>query len=84
VTVLPAWEKDCALVHINGSYNKLTKLDSLAGYMNLNTVVMDYNNIKVVNVLADCPFLIRVDVSGNPVRDVSKLTEMDVIVNYTP
>ena len=84
VTVLPAWEKDCALVHINGSYNKLTKLDSLAGYMNLNTVVMDYNNIKAVNVLADCPFLIRVDVSGNPVRDVSKLTEMDVIVNYTP
>lgn len=84
VTELPQWNKSCALVHIAGSYNQLRSLDSLGGYENLNTVLMDYNSIASVNALAQCPQLIRVDVSGNPVKDVSKLTEQSIIVNYTP
>ena len=84
IDALPEWEQDCALVHINGSHNKIESLWPLAAFQNLNTVLMDYNAIYSVDALADCPNLIRVDVSGNPVKDVSKLTEQSIIVNYDP
>lgn len=84
VTTLPGWSKDCQLVSIDGSYNQITVIGSLAGYENLNTVLMDYNSISVVNTLASCPNLIKVSVYGNPVTDVSALTEMSIIVNYNP
>jgi len=84
VTTLPIWDNENALVMINGSYNKLRTISSLAGYPQLNRVVMDYNNISSVNALVACPNLIRVDVYGNPVTDVSALKEYDVVVNYTP
>lgn len=84
VTTLPGWSKDCQLVTIDGSYNQITVLGTLAGFENLNTVLMDYNTISVVNTLATCPNLIKVSVYGNPVEDVSALTEQSIIVNYNP
>lgn len=82
---LPQWPASCAMVHINGAYNKLKTVDALAGYSQLNTVIMDYNSdINSVDALASCPYLIRVDVSGTAVKDVSKLQEQSIIVNYTP
>ena len=84
VTALPAWEADSALVTIDGSYNALKTIAGLAGFAKLNHVLMDYNNIKAVDALATCYNLIKVSVMGNPVKDVSALTDMDVIVNYNP
>ncbi len=84
VTALPAWGKDCALVSIDGSNNLIETVAGLAGYQNLNAVLMDYNNISSVNALAECHYLVRVSVYGNPVTDVSALTDMGVIVYYTP
>lgn len=84
VTALPAWEAGSALVTIDGSYNALQTIAGLAGFSKLNHVYMDYNNIKAVDALATCYNLIKVSVMGNPVKDVSALTDMDVIVNYNP
>ena len=84
VTTLPVWNADCALVNIDGSYNQISVISTLAGLVNLNTVTMDYNNISSVNALATCYNLVKVSVYGNPVTDVSALTENSIIVNYNP
>ena len=84
VVTLPNWGTGCALVTIDGSYNKIKNISGLAGYGQLNTVLMDYNKISAVNALSACPNLIKVSVYGNSVKDVSDLTAMSVIVNYNP
>ena len=84
VKKLPEWDTDCALVTIDGSYNKLGSITTLAGYKHLNEVIMDYNNLYYVNSLANCPKLIKVSVYGNEISDVSDLTKKDIIVNYNP
>ena len=84
VKKLPEWDTDCALVTIDGSYNELGSITTLAGYKNLNEVIMDYNNLYYVNSLANCPKLIKVSVYGNEIEDVSELTKKDIIVNYNP
>ena len=84
VKKLPEWDVDCALVTIDGSYNNLGSITTLAGYKNLNEVLMDYNKLYYVNSLANCPKLIKVSVYGNEIEDVSALTKKDIIVNYTP
>ncbi|MBQ8768392.1 MAG: leucine-rich repeat domain-containing protein [Oscillospiraceae bacterium] len=84
VKKLPEWDRDCALVTIDGSYNELGSITTLAGYKNLNEVLMDYNNLYYVNSLANCPNLIKVSVYGNEISDVSELTARDIIVNYNP
>ena len=84
VVTIPSWGAGCALVSIDGSYNKIKTVSGLSGYGQLNTVLMDYNKISNVNALASCHNLIKVSVYGNPVKDVSELTDMSVIVNYTP
>ncbi len=84
VTTLPDWGKGCALVTIDGSYNAIETIASLSGYQNLNEVFMDYNKIKSIKPLAECHNLIMVSVYGNSVTNVTVLTEMGVIVNYTP
>ena len=43
-SALPKWDVNCALVTINGSYNKLTTLEPLRGLKHLNNVYMDYNS----------------------------------------
>ena len=84
VKKLPEWDADCALVSIDGSYNKLGSITTLAGYQHLNEVLMDYNQLYYVNSLANCPKLIKVSVYGNEISDVSELTKKDIIVNYNP
>ena len=85
VIELPAFPADCKLVAINGSHNLLEKLDALSGLSHLNNVYMDYNeNIESVEPLTSCPVLIRVDVYGTKVTEVTMLTEQSVIVNYNP
>jgi Leucine-rich repeat (LRR) protein len=84
VTALPDFSSDCSLVLIDGSYNQLGTLMPLGGLKMLNIVTLDYNNIYWVDPLAKCYNLVRLDIFGNPVSDVSKLTEMGVIVNYSP
>ena len=84
VAALPAWSSSCELVTINGSYNQLETIDGLAGFRKLNNVFMDYNKLTSVDALSACPLLIQVNVYGNEISDVSALTDMSVIVNYTP
>ncbi len=84
VAVLPAFSKDSPLVNISGSNNLLTSLEELSGLMQLNNVVMEHNSISSVDCLANCHRLIMVNVYGNPVKDVSALTDQSVIVYYTP
>ncbi len=85
VTKLPAFPKDCELVTITGSNNKLSSLDSLSGLENLNNVNMDYNtDISSVKALAKCPNLIEVNVYATKVKDVTALTDQSIIVNYNP
>ncbi len=84
VKKLPEWDIDCALVSIDGSYNQLGSITTLAGYKNLNEVLMDYNKLYYVNSLANCPKLVKVSVYGNEIDDVSELTKKDIIVNYNP
>lgn len=85
VTTLPAWPKSCKLVTIDGSYNLLTSVDALAGLESLNNVYMDYNaGLSSIEKLASCHVLIRVNVYGTKVTEVSALTDQSVIVNYDP
>ena len=85
VAKLPQFQKECALVNIDGSYNQLDTLVPLGGLKKLNNVSMDYNkSISSVKALADCPMLIQVNVYGTGVKQVGSLTSMNVIVNYDP
>lgn len=85
VTKLPAFPKKCELVSINGAYNQLSSISSLAGLHNLNTINMDHNaKISSVKELKDCPALVEVNVYGTKVKKVSELTNLGVVVNYTP
>lgn len=85
VTKLPAFDQNCALVTIDGSYNKLSSLKELGGLKHLNIVKMDYNKaIKSIDVLADCPVLMEVNVYGTAVTDAKKLTSQSIVVNYNP
>ena len=84
VTALPAWSTECALVTVDGSNNLLEALDSLKGMQQLNNVFMDYNKLTSVEPLSECPRLMQVNVYGNEIEDVSMLTDMSVVVNYTP
>lgn len=85
VGTLPAFRTDCALVHIDGSYNQISSLEPLKGLQSLNDVYMDYNTeIADVECLATCPVLIKVNVYGTNVKEVSALTDQSVIVNYDP
>ena len=85
VEKLPQFSADCPLSIINGGYNKLTSLDRLSVLQRLEFVYMDYNkNLKNIDKLANCPALKVVNVYGSTVRNVSKLTNKGITVNYTP
>ena len=51
---------------------------------NLTYVAMDYNSLTDISNLASCVSLVQVNVYGNPVTDVSALTQHSIIVNYDP
>lgn len=85
VATIPAFEKDCKLVTIDGSYNLITSVEPLGGLGSLNNVYMDYNaDLSSVQALSRCHRLIRVNVYGTKVKEVSTLTDQSVIVNFDP
>lgn len=84
VSALPAFSSESKLISITGSYNNLTSLQPLSGLSQLNDVIMEYNAISSVEPLASCHMLITVNVYGNPVKNVSMLTDQGVVVFYTP
>ena len=85
VSQLPQWPSSSSLVTIDGSYNLLSNLSGLKNLQKINKVLMDYNeDIESIDVLADCPVLIQVNVYGTKVKDVKKLTDQSIIVNYNP
>ena len=45
---------------------------------------MDYNKLTSVDALADNYRLVQVNVYGNEISTVAKLTDRDIIVNYDP
>ena len=81
---LPEWQEGCTLRTIDGSYNELVSIDSLKALDHLSYVYMDYNKLTSVDALADNHNLVQVNVFGNEIKDVSKLTAHDIIVNYDP
>ena len=84
VTSLPTWDEACTLRTIDGSYNELTSIDNLNTLDHISYVYMDYNKLTSVNALENCHNLVQVNVFGNDIKDVSKLTAHDIIVNYDP
>ena len=84
VKELPQWDKNCGLVIIQGSHNKIASVAPLGGLNKLNYVVLEYNSLTNVDALANCHNLIQVNIFGNKVKDVSKLTDQSIIVNYSP
>ncbi len=85
LTSLPTFSADCQLVLINGGYNQLSSLDKLAVLEKLEYVYMDYNvSIQKIDKLANCPCLKVVNVYGSKVKNVSKLTDKGIQVNFTP
>lgn len=85
VQTLPQWKGGCALVTIDGSNNLISDLTPLGTLKNINNILMDYNaEIQSVECLAQCPVLIKVNIYGTKVVDVSMLTEQSIIVNYNP
>lgn len=81
---LPAFPDDAMLRTIDGSYNAITSLKPLRNQMNLSQVFMDYNRITDIGVLENCYNLVMINVYGNAVSGVDKLTAHDIIVNYDP
>lgn len=84
VQELPTWEAGSSLSTLKGSYNKLASVYPLRNLENLTYVYLDYNKITTLDPIADCYRLVMVNAYGNPVKDVSKLTEHNIIVNYNP
>lgn len=84
VTQLPQWTEGGALRTIDGSNNALEDIDVLKNMEDLSYVYMDYNELKSVDAIANCFHLVLVNVYGNPIKDVSALTEHNIIVNYDP
>lgn len=85
VSSLPKFNKNCQMQIINGGYNKLSSLDNLSVLQKLEYVYMDYNKaIKKIDKLTACTSLKVVNVYGSGVRNVSKLTALGIIVNFTP
>lgn len=85
VTSLPKLSKTCSLYTINGAYNSLTSLDALSGLESLTYIYMDYNtSLSNVNSLVKCPVLKELYVYGSRVRDISKLADAGIYVQYTP
>lgn len=85
VAELPAWPSTSSLITIDGSYNNISDLSGLKDLKAINNILMDYNeNIDSIEILSGCPVLIQVNVYGTKVKEVKKLTDQSIIVNYNP
>ena len=82
---LPEFQEDCPLSILEASYNELESLYAIRKLQQLSYVYLDYNKLTSINDLMSSSYrLVMVNVYGNPVKDVSKLTASDIIVNYDP
>lgn len=82
---LPEFDRNMQLQQFYASYNQLEDISTLAGLAQLAYVDVDYNEkVADIECLADCPLIVQVNAFGTAVTRVSKLTEMSVIVNFTP
>lgn len=84
VTAAPDFPDDCMLERFCAAHNYLEDLSGLSGLQYLTYVNADYNNIRDISVLADCPVLAQVNVYGTYVHDGGVLAENGVVVNFTP
>lgn len=85
VLTLPRLEPTFHLQRFYASYNKLLKVDSLAGLQELTIVDVDYNeDVNNIEVLASCHLLVQVNAFGTHVKEVKRLTDFGVIVNFDP
>lgn len=81
---LPSFQEGCALSVLEASYNEITSLYNIRHAKELTYVYMDYNKLTNIDIIADCYRLVMVNVYGNKIKDVSKLTAHNIIVNYDP
>lgn len=85
VKALPQLSQEAHLQQVRASYNVLSSVSVLAGLTELTYVDVDYNEeVEDVECLSTCPLLVQVNAFGTKVKEVKKLTDMSVIVNYNP
>lgn len=81
---LPTFPSGSALSVLDASHNKIASLYAIRNLKELTYVYMDYNKLTNIDIIADCYRLVMVNVYGNKIKDVSKLTAHNIIVNYDP
>lgn len=80
----PIWPKGSSLSVLDASHNNIEALNPLAELEELTYVYLDYNRLTTLDPIAECFRLVMVNAYGNEIRDVSKLTSHNIIVNYDP
>ena len=81
---LPAWAEGSPLSILDISHNQIGSLTPLSKLEELTYVYCDYNWLTSLDPIANCYRLVMVNAYGNDIRDVSRLTEHNIIVNYDP
>lgn len=85
VEKLPTLSESARIQQFYASYNALEDISMLAVLQELNYVDVDYNEkIEDITCLSVCSLLVQVDAFGTKVEEVKVLTDMGVIVNYSP
>lgn len=84
LTELPSFPEGSALSVLDASHNEITSLYAIRNLKELTYVYLDYNKLTNIDFIADCYRLVMVNVYGNKIEDVSKLTAHNIIVNYDP
>ena len=64
IVAAPQFREDCLLESFSAMHNYLEDLTGLSGLQYLVIVNADYNNVRDISVLADCPVLAQVNVYG--------------------
>lgn len=81
---LPTFPEGSALSVLEASHNEIASIYPIRNLKELTYVYMDYNKLTNIDILANCYRLVMVNVYGNTIKDVSKLTAHNIIVNYDP
>lgn len=85
VETLPTLSESARIQQFYASYNALEDISMLAVLQELNYVDVDYNEeVEDITCLSVCSLLVQVDAFGTKVEEVKVLTDMGVIVNYSP
>ena len=84
VRAVPPFKKDCLLERFSAAHNFLEDLSGLKGLAHLSYVNADYNNIRDISMLKDCPALKQVNVYGTFIQSGGVLSERGVVVNFKP